>query len=60
MNQDLEKLQEAQQAISLAVDALRNILKASNPLIIELFFSDEITSVIKVKQKLERIISLIE
>ena len=59
MNKDLEKLQEAQQSISLAIDALRNVLKASNPLIYELFLN-EISPVMLLKQKIERIISLIE
>ena len=59
MNQDLEKLQEAQQVLSLAIDALRNVLKASNPLIYELFLN-EISPVMLLKQKIERIISLIE
>ena len=59
MNTDLEKLQEAQLVISCSVDALREVAKASNPLIHELFLH-EIEPLIKLKQKIERIISLIE
>jgi len=59
MNKDFDKLVKAQLVISCLVNALREIVNASNPLIHELFLY-EIEPVVRLKQKIERIISLIE